>query len=104
MSTSLIVRSSTSVTETASALEGTSGLSRFANAAPQRLFPWSSWPRRPPRAGALFEDGRSIRGYIYVAHHNFISRGPWHGRGRHDGVPPCAPHTLGPQALPPALR
>src|SRR5438309_3538616 len=32
MSTSLIVRSSTSAMETASALEGTSGLSRFANA------------------------------------------------------------------------
>src|SRR2546421_5327118 len=104
MSTSLIVRSSTSVTETASALEGTSGLSRFANAAPQRLFPWSSWPRRPPCAGALFEDRRSIRGYIYVPHHNFISRGPSHGRGIYDGFTAWAPHIWGTDVLPAAAR
>src|SRR5947208_3407555 len=49
---------------------------------------------------AFFEGQRPIRGYIYVPHHNFISRGPSRGRGIHDGVPAWPPDVRGTDVLP----
>src|SRR5437667_8852657 len=49
---------------------------------------------------AFFEGQRPIRGYIYVPHHNFISRGPSRGRGTYDGVPAWPPDVRGTDVLP----
>src|SRR5207249_1638749 len=49
---------------------------------------------------AFFEGQRPIRGYIYVPHHNFISRGPSRVRGTHDGVPAWPPDVRGTDVLP----
>src|SRR2546430_11567985 len=49
---------------------------------------------------AFFEGQRSIRGYIYVPHHNFISRCPSRGRGTYDGVPAWPPDVRGTDVLP----
>src|SRR5438309_2723170 len=49
---------------------------------------------------AFFEGQRPIRGYIYVPHHNFISRGPSRGRGTLDGVPTWPPDIRGTDVLP----
>src|SRR5439155_1151544 len=52
------------------------------------------------RAVAFFEGQPPIRGYIYVPHHNFISRGPSRGRGTLDGVPTWPPDVRGTDVLP----
>src|SRR5438309_2755918 len=49
---------------------------------------------------AFFEGQRPIRGYIYVPHHNLISRGPSRGRGTLDGVPTWPPDVRGTDVLP----
>src|SRR5437879_8825405 len=112
MSTSLIVRSSTSAMKTALGPRRGVRLSRFVNAmlrgSPGRSVLPSRRPNRVPRfrgsthdrAVAFFEGQRPIRGYICVPHHNLISRGPSRGRGTLDGVPTWPPDIRGTDVLP----